>query len=182
MAVGFAVPDGVAGDIDALATSVLAKTGITATDAFPLGVGDFKVACIRVTGDTVAEIRAAVQKNAFALDLGGATGGSCTIDIDGVTSGAIAFDDNAAAVEATIEAMSSVLAATVTGAGTSADPFGIVVDRAAATPDVAGVEDQPKIWPTITVDSLVDSTTGGSGVVLMTPVANLDIFRGSVPA
>ena len=58
-----------------------------------------------------------------SLEYENATAGSYTLDYDGTISGAIQWDDNAAAIKAVFEAMVNVHTVNVTGSGTVADPF-----------------------------------------------------------
>lgn len=57
------------------------------------------------------------------VDRGTSTGGTWTLTVDGETSGAIAYNANAAAVDTAVEAITGVTSVTVTGAGTVADPW-----------------------------------------------------------
>lgn len=83
------------------------------------------------------------------VDDGDATAGDFQLDLAGYgTTVAIAFDDNAAAVKAALDALPGVTS-TVTGTGTVADPF-------VCTFDAPGGD-----LPLMTIVN--DTTTGGSG-------------------
>jgi hypothetical protein len=62
------------------------------------------------------------------VDVGAASGGTWTLTAGGQTSGTIAVDANAATVEAAVEGITGITAATVTGAGTTGDPWVITID------------------------------------------------------
>lgn len=57
------------------------------------------------------------------IDLGVPTSGTYTLTVFSQTTAAIQWDDNAAAVKAALELLSRVHVVTVTGTGTTADPF-----------------------------------------------------------
>lgn len=162
MAVGYAVALGVAGDVSALATLIDAKPNISAAVDSDTVETDTRVTMIKVTGTAVLDVQRAITPNVITLDLGGATGGSCTLTIDGNNSSAINFGDNAAAVDTAVEATTGVTTVTVTGAGTSGDPFVITFA-------------EPEQQRTITLN---DSLTGGTGGVLVVPVPNVKPLDG----
>jgi hypothetical protein len=62
------------------------------------------------------------------VDVGAASGGTWTLTAGGQTSGTINHNANAATVEAAVEGITGITAATVTGAGTTGDPWVITLD------------------------------------------------------
>ena len=64
----------------------------------------------------------------LTVDVGAASGGTFTLTIGGNPSGAIAWDAADSVVETAVEAITGITAATVTGAGSVADPWIITID------------------------------------------------------
>lgn len=87
-----------------------------------------------IAGDTWVEYTELADKlveTAFTLTIGGSpTGGDFTVSVGGQVTSAIAFDADGAAVQAALEALPGVTAATVTGA--SGGPFTCSVTCAGA--------------------------------------------------
>lgn len=81
-------------------------------------------------------------KTVTTVNRGTATGGTFTLTyfyVNGFgTTAAIAFDASAATVEAAVEATSAIIAATVTGTGTSGDPWVITIDEPITSHRVSG--------------------------------------------
>lgn len=174
MAVGYATPHGVAGDLDTLATSIAAKPNISAA----VEVVDVPEAmqgrkAIKVTGTAVNDILVAVESNTVLVDDNDASAGNFTITVDGVASGSILFNSSAATVDTAVEAISTVAVGevTVTGVGSVADPYVIVFDRDV---DQGGVS-----FPVVTVQD-VDLTGGPPNV--SAPVSGVRILPGTTPA
>jgi hypothetical protein len=71
-----------------------------------------------------------------------ATGGTFTLTYDGQTTGNIAYNANAAAIEAALEALSNITAVSVSGAGTLASPFLVTFED--------GTTNVPQMTATIT--------------------------------
>lgn len=174
MAVGYATPHGVAGDLDTLATSIAAKPNISAAvEVVDVPEAMMGRKAIKVTGTAVNDILAAVESNTVLVNDNDASAGNFTITVDGATTGNILFNDNAATVDAALEALSTVAAGevTVTGVGSVADPFVIVFDRDV---DQGGVS-----YPVVSVAD-VDLTGGPPNV--SAPVAGVRILPGTTPA
>lgn len=174
MAVGYATPNGVAGDLDSLATLIAAKPNISAAVEVvdvPEAMNGRKA--IKVTGTAVNDILTAVESNTFIVDDNDASAGNFTITVDGATTASIAFNDNAAAVVSALEAISTVDAGdvAVTGVGSVADPFVIVFTR--------DVDNGGESFPVVSVAD-VDLTGGPPNA--RTPVADVQILPGTVPA
>lgn len=168
MAVGLATPHGVAGDLDALATSIAAKPNISAAQEVvdvPVVMRGRKA--IQVTGTDADDVRAAVESDVHKVDDNDASAGTYNIVVDGDTA-VVAFDDSAATVEAALEALASVDAATVTGAGSVADPFVITIPR--------DVDQGGESYPVLTVAD-VDLTGGPPNAT--SPVSGVRILPGS---
>ena len=73
------------------------------------------------------------------VDVGAASGGTWTFTVDAVESGNIAYDANAATVETAVEAISTVTAATVTGAGVqTTDPWIITINDPVGARTISG--------------------------------------------
>lgn len=171
MAVGYATPFGVAGDLDALATAIGNKPNISdATEVIDVPeVTDLRFA-IKVTGTDADDVKAAVESNVYKVDDGNATAGHYTITVDGDTTANIAFDDDAAAAKAALEALDSVDSVTVTGAGSKADPFVLTFDR--------DVDQGGESFPVVTSTD-VDLVGGDGDTNITSPVANVRIVPGT---
>jgi hypothetical protein len=91
------------------------------------------------------------QNEIVSLEYENATAGSYDLAFDGTVSGTIQWDDDAASIEATLEAMANIHGVTVSGSGTVADPFLIeFVDP------INGGRNVPDM--TVNSDSLTDDT------------------------
>jgi hypothetical protein len=167
MAVGRAVPRTVAGDVAALATTIAGETNISAAVVVPsVGEADVKRTHIKVTGTAVRDVLAAIDTNGANVAVGAASAGNFTITVDGQTTANIAYNAAASAVKSALEALSTVILATVSGTGSAADPWVCTVDD-------DGSE------RTITVADV--DLTGGS-LTVTTPIANVQILPGTTPA
>lgn len=96
-------------------------------------------------------------KEVTTVDVGAASGGTWTLTVAGNTSGAINYNDNAAAVETAVEGITGVTAATVTGAGTTANPWIITIDDPNGALVISG--DGSSLTPSDTLT--VTETTAG---------------------
>ena len=63
-----------------------------------------------------------------SVDVGVASGGTFTLTVGGQTTGNIVYNASAAVVDTAVTALSTVVAVTVTGAGTLGDPWLITFD------------------------------------------------------
>ena len=100
-----------------------------------------------------------------------ATGGTFTLTFDGQTTSALAYDINAADLEAALEALSTVTACSVTGTGTDGDPFVITFEddyeeHAFMTPDATAMKsdqewlfDNPTPWDALPNTSVTLGTS-----------------------
>ena len=108
---------------------------------------------IRFQWDTDSSFGGSVSE-IVEIDLGVPTAGTYTLTFNAQTTAAIQWDDNAAAVKAALELLSGVHIVTVTGTGTTADPFVIThadpINAGRNIPDMTGT----------------DSLTGGSGLLV----------------
>ena len=88
------------------------------------------------------------------IDLGVPTSGTYTLTFNAQTTAAIQWNDDAAAVKAALELLSGIHVVTVTGTGTTADPFVIThtdpINAGRNVPDMTGT----------------DSLVGGSGLLI----------------
>lgn len=171
MAVGYATPHGVAGDLDTLATSIAAKPNISAA----VEVVDVPEVmrgrkAIKVTGTDANDVRAAVQSGVFKLNDGDSVSGNFTITVDGQTTANIAFNANAAAVVSALEALSTVEVGdvTVTGTGSVADPF--ILTFVGRNVDTGG-----EAYPVVTV---TDVDLSGTPTITL-PVTGVRILPGT---
>jgi hypothetical protein len=82
---------------------------------------------LRKVGRTVTYVTAGV-KEVLTIHRGAASGGTWTLTVDEQETSDINWNAAAGTVETAVEALSSVTAATVTGAGTSGDPWVITID------------------------------------------------------
>ena len=89
----------------------------------------------------------------------GATGGTFTITIDGETTGTITYNAAAGTVDTTLEALASITSTTVTGAGTSGNPWIITF---------------------VTPGSVATFTTDDSGLTGGTPSSTATVTTGNV--
>ncbi len=110
----------------------------------------------RVIGKNVTYVTAGV-KEVLTVDIGSATGGTweLTINDQSVT---VDFDETAAALEILVEALSTVTATTVTGAGTGGDPWIITIDDPIKTLSASGDGALLTASDTLT---FVETTPGG---------------------
>lgn len=164
MPIGYAVPINQAGSVSSLSTAIAAKPGITAAADSDTTDGDNLMTLIKVTGNSVREVSAAIRADYRAVDVGAATGGTFTLTVDGQTTAAIAYNASASAVKSALEALSTVDTVTVTGVGSAADPWVIVFD-------------QVKTWTVTGTPTL----TGGA-LTVTSPVSNVHVWRSSVIA
>ncbi len=119
------------------------------------------------------------QNEIVHIDLGVPTSGTYTLTFNSQTTAAIQWDDNAAAVKAALELLSGVHVVTVTGTGTTADPFVIThtdpINSGRNVPDMTGtdsldstlivtVNTQGSEGPPIGVLTLDDSSNGDEQV------------------
>ena len=89
-----------------------------------------------------------------------ATGGTFTLTFDGQTSGAIAFDASAAAVESALEALSNIADVSIEGAGTSSDPWVVsFVDPSRQNVAQMTADDTNLTGGTSTVTTLIEGGT-----------------------
>ena len=87
-----------------------------------------------------------------------ATGGSLTLTFAGQSTGPLPYNASAAAIEGALEALGAIEGATVTGSGTPASPWRVLLDLWTKTPSLA-----------ITANAA--SLTGVSSTVTITPSA-----------
>lgn len=169
MAVGYATPFGVAGDLDALATAIGNKPNISdATEVIDVPeVTDLRFA-IKVTGTDADDVKAAVESGVFKMDDNDATLGNYDVTVDGDTA-SIAYDDDAAGVVSALEALDTVDSGdvTVTGAGSTADPFVLTFDIDAELGD------------TVPVVTVADDDLNNGDPNITSPVANVRIVPGT---
>jgi hypothetical protein len=64
----------------------------------------------------------------LTVDVGAASGGTFTLTIGGNTSAAINWNDNAATVKTKVDGITGITTSTVTGAGSTADPWIITIN------------------------------------------------------
>ena len=119
--------------VSAVSTATVTGTGATADP----WVITFGTAPATVTPDFAGLVQAAAGSGAtaagtYSANIGTAIGGTFTLTADGSTSVEIAFDASAAAVQA------ALTGATVTGAGSTADPWIIVFAAAPAAVSIDG--------------------------------------------
>lgn len=100
----------VPGDVTVEAPGFFVSLEEAAEDVFP---GDQ----IAVTADGMVTAASAAQSEVYRITIT-ATGGTYTITYDGQTTTALAFDANAAAIDAALEALSNIGVADVSVAGT----------------------------------------------------------------
>ena len=98
---------------DQLSTSAAASNNWSATDATATGAG-WNVTIIS-TDFGIDEVQ--------QVDIGTSTGGTFTLTFSGQTTASIAYNASAATVESSLEALSNITDVTVTGTGTSGDPW-----------------------------------------------------------
>jgi hypothetical protein len=108
------------------------------------------------TNETVA-FGSGPIKEVLTVDVGAASGGTWTLTVAAQTSGAIDYNASAATVETAVEAITGVTAATVTGAGSTADPWIITIDDPAGDLTTSG--DGSSLTPSDTLT--VTETTAG---------------------
>ena len=108
---------------------------------------------------TVTETTAGVDavKEVTTIDIGGALGGTWTLTVDGQTTSGIVDDAADSVVETAVEALSTVTAATVTGAGTIASPWIITIDDPEQSLTITG--DGGNLTPDDTL-TIVETTPG----------------------
>ena len=108
---------------------------------------------------TVTETTAGVDavKEVTTIDIGGALGGTWTLTVDGQTTSGIVDDAADSVVETAVEALSTVTAATVTGAGTIASPWIITIDDPEQALTISG--DGGNLTPDDTL-TIVETTPG----------------------
>lgn len=102
-------------------------------------------------------------KEVSTVDVGAASGGTFTLIVDAVTTAAIAYDAAASAVKSALEAISTVTTVTVTGAGSTGDPWIITYDDPAGPLTVA--DDGGLLTPSDTL-TLTETTAGAATVRL----------------
>ena len=112
---------------------------------------------------TVTETTAGANavKEVTTVDRGGASGGTFTLTVAGQTTSGIAFDANSATVDTAVQALSTVTATTVTGAGTTGDPWIITFDDPTGVLAVSG--DGSSLTPSDTLT--VTETTPGVNAI-----------------
>ncbi len=110
----------------------------------------------RVVGGNVTYVTLGV-KEVLTVDIGAATGGTweLTINDQSVT---VDFDETGAALEILVETLSTIVAATVTGDGSSGDPWIITIDNPIATLSASG--DGALLTPSDLL-TFVETTPGG---------------------
>ncbi len=109
----------------------------------------------KVVDGNVTYVTAGV-KEVLTVDIGAATGGTWDLDIDGQS---VTVDFDEADLETLIETLSTVTAATVTGDGSSGDPWIITIDDPIKVFSVTG--DGALLTPTDTLD-FAETTPGGA--------------------
>jgi len=148
----------VAQDIAAQAALIAAEAGIASAVVDPGAQGIVQI-------DILATANAGT-KSVDDVDTGTHTGGTALILVDGVATVPIADGASAATVEAAVEALPNVVAATVTGAGTDASPWRITID------DPVG----PHV---VTIDGTALTGGAGEGVAQITPGVLPDAGAGA---
>lgn len=135
-------------------------------------------------GNTVREQHSIVTENL--------AGGTYTLTFEGQTTSALAHSANAATIEAALEALSNLTNVTVTGTGTSADPFVVEYQdnfnsHDVLTPDLAAIKNSQD-WlferifgDTITVTNIdVTNIDAITITVVDITVTDVAIFEGDV--
>lgn len=107
-------------------------------------------------GAVLSVTKIASTNETAAIDSGGATAGTFTLDFDSEVTDDIAFDATAAEVQAALEALANIAEGDITVAGTTVDADDIVVTF---TGNYAGTN-------VTDLDVGTDSTTGGTGVAV----------------
>jgi FtsP/CotA-like multicopper oxidase with cupredoxin domain len=149
------------------ATVEAALTGATVTGAGPwtlVFTANDPVVSIdgaALTRDVIdATAAVGATPDVWNVDVGSATGGSFTLDIDGTLTAPIAWNATALEVET---AVSLVTAATVTGSGAAGDPWVITFATAplAVTADFAGLT-RPATGEGVTAAATYEATAGSA--------------------
>ncbi|MGE5775988.1 MAG: hypothetical protein ACM33V_07195, partial [Chloroflexota bacterium] len=100
----------------------------------------------------------------FNVDIGSATGGTFTLTVDAATTAAINW--NAAAADVQTALANASVTATVTGSGSSADPWVIVFASAPTTVTIDGASlTQPAAPTLVPVFAVIPGTMPANGVV-----------------
>lgn len=108
-----------------------------------------------------------------------ATSGSFTLTYDGQTTSSINFDETAANVETTIEALSNVTAATVTGTGVVATPWVIRFDTATGQ-NIMTADDGSMVGGTSTVTlQTIDISVSDQEFSIQLDDGDIDVVFGN---
>ena len=100
----------------------------------------------------------------FNVNIGSATGGTFTLTVDAATTTAINW--NAAAADIQTELLNASISATVTGSGSTADPWVLVFATAPTTVTIAGANlTQPAAPALVPVFAIIPAAMPASGVV-----------------
>ncbi len=157
--------------------TVAAATLGTEVIAAPAAKNRRVVRSIYINSDTAMEVDlVSGYVNETQSVYHGATGGTFTLTYDGQTTSGIAYDANAALIKTRLEAISTITSVTVTGAGTSGDPWIVTfldpggADIALMTLQPASLTgavttiatDTPGVTSVDEVQSIVIDATGGS--------------------
>lgn len=166
----------VAQDIAALATALAGEAGIASAVVDPGAQGIVQVD-IAATAD-------AGTKTVYNVDTGTHTSGTATLSVDGVPT-IVTDGDSAATVEALLEALPNVNAATVTGAGTGASPWNITIDDPVGphtitlvTIDLAGGTGESA--DIVTPGVLPDADAGAAAITAAIAAVNNNELFGSI--
>ncbi len=129
---------------------------------------------VRVVGKLITYVTAGV-KEVLTVDISTATGGTweLTINDQSVT---VDFDETGAALETLVEALSTVTAVTVTGDGSSGDPWIITIDDPIDTLSASG--NGALLTPSDTLDFA--ETTPGSKANRLRPAVITALGAGDL--
>ncbi len=106
-------------------------------------------------------------KEVATVDRGSASGGTFTLTVGGQETGNIAYDAIAATVDTAVQALSTVVATTVTGDGTGGDPWIITFDDPTGVLAVSG--SGASLTPTDTL-TVTETTPGVDAIPEVTTV------------